>query len=153
MAKVDAPPLLRPGMHSLTFSELEHIAVTALPESPRRVELFTKLTAWADAVRLAGITGTLWVDGSFLTEKENPGDIDCILWNPRWVDPSLDTPSTRQLLEKLLDQAHAEALYNLDFYMESPAAHEVFHREAYWRGILGFCHDRVTAKGFAEIAL
>ena len=153
MAKTDSPALLAPGMHLLTLQDLEAVAVTPFPGAPRRAELFQGLLLWVGALRAHGLTGTLWIDGSFLTEKECPGDIDCVLWNAAWVDPSAATPEAQHQVAKLLDKASAEALYNLDFYMEHPTPAQVFHREAYWRGILGFCHDRITAKGFAEITL
>lgn len=153
MAKADFPPLLPPGMHPLSLQELHDLAVAPFAEDVKRAELFQKLQTWAEAVRASGIGGQLWLDGSFLTEKVEPGDIDCILWSPRWVDAALNTPETQDRLTRLFDHAHAEAIYGLDFYLEMPPPDQIFHREAYWRGILGFCHDRVTAKGFAEITL
>lgn len=153
MAKPDFTPLLQPGMHSLTLAQLHDLAVAPFEEDVKRLELFQKLSVWAEAVQAAGIRGQLWVDGSFLTEKDEPGDIDCILWSPRWEDPSFNTPDSNAQLSRLFDHAHAEAIYGLDFYLEMPTPDQIFHREAYWRGILGFCHDRVTAKGFAEITL
>lgn len=153
MAKSDSPALLPPGMHSLTLQDLHALAVAPFPQDARRSELFQKLSIWANAVKAAGVNGTLWIDGSFLTEKVQPGDIDCVLWNPCWTSPSAATEQAQQQLQRLFDHSTAEALYNLDFYLEVPSPDQVFHREAYWRGILGFCHDRVTAKGFAEITL
>jgi hypothetical protein len=61
------------------------------------------------------------------------------------------TPAVQQQVSHLLDKAVADNLFDLDLYVESPAPDEVFHREAYWRGVLGFSHDRITAKGFAEV--
>lgn len=153
MAKPDFPALLPPGVHHMNLPELHALAVAPYLRDERRVELFNKLSTWLDAVRALGISGQLWLDGSFLTEKPLPGDIDCVLWSPTWVDPAMVTPAVQAQAMKLLDRAHAETLFNLDFYLETPAADQIFHREAYWRGILGFCHDRVTAKGFAEITL
>jgi hypothetical protein len=68
-----------------------------------------------------------------------------------WATPASATQANQQQLQRLLDQPTAKAIYGLDFYLEMPAPNMVFHREAYWRGVLGFAHDRVTAKGFAEI--
>lgn len=153
MPKPDFPALLTPGMHSLTIQDLHDLAVAPFPQDQRRAELYKKLCIWAKALQAAGVNGTLWLDGSFLTEKVNPGDVDCILWSPSWSDSVGATEQVKQQVSKLLDRASAKALFDLDFFMESPAPDRVFHREAYWRGILGFCHDRVTAKGFAEITL
>ncbi|MCU1717342.1 DUF6932 family protein [Pseudomonas sp. 5P_3.1_Bac2] len=153
MAKPDFPALLTPGIHQMSLQQLLALAVTPFPNDARRTDLSLKLTTWVNALQAAGVTGQLWIDGSFLTEKPNPGDIDCVLWSPAWVSPALVTPNILNQVQQLLDHAHAEAVYNLDFYLETPAPDQIFHREAYWRGILGYCHDRVTAKGFAEITL
>lgn len=65
----------------------------------------------------------------------------------------MNVPEANNRLSQLFDHAHAETIYSLDFYLEMAPPDQIFHREAYWRGILGFCHDRVTAKGFAEITI
>ncbi len=153
MPKSDSPPLLAPGMHHLTLSQLHSLAVKPFHADVQRAQLFQKFDVWVNAMRGHGVKGTLWLDGSFLTEKVGPGDIDCVLWNPYWHDPNTVDQRAQVEVERLTDHATAEALYGLDFYLEAPDAQEMFHREAYWRGILGFCHDRVTAKGFAEITL
>lgn len=153
MAKPDFPALLPPGMHPISMQDLYNLAVLPFPGDSRRDDLFQKLSIWVNAMRAAGVCGQLWLDGSFLTEKVGPGDIDCVMWSPSWVDIALATASNRAQVSLLLDHDHAETLYDLDLYLETPAPDRIFHREAYWRGILGFCHNRVTAKGFAEITL
>lgn len=153
MAKPDFPALLPPGMHPISMQDLYDLAVLPFPGDSRRDDLFQKLSIWVNAMRTAGVCGQLWLDGSFLTEKVGPGDIDCVMWSPSWVDIALATASNQAQVSLLLDHDHAEARYDLDLYLETPAPDRIFHREAYWRGILGFCHDRVTAKGFAEITL
>ena len=154
MPKQDYPALLQPGMHSVSLDELHALAVAPFPQSQRRQDLHQLLTTWVGALKGIGVGGTLWLDGSFLTEKLGPGDIDCVLWNPHWVHGfGNPTPTVLQQVSYLLDKATAQNLYCLDLYIEAPKPHEVFHREAYWRGVLGFGHDRITAKGFAEVRL
>nr|GFC78556.1 hypothetical protein [Tanacetum cinerariifolium] len=94
------------GMHPLSLDDLHGLAVAPFGQDAKRADLFQKLVIWAEAVRASGIAGQLWVDGSFLTEKADPGDIDCILWNPRWVDPALNTPEAQDRLSRLFDHAH-----------------------------------------------
>ncbi|WP_146174283.1 hypothetical protein [Pseudomonas sp. GV071] len=153
MAKPDFPALLPPGMHPMSLPELHALAVEPYPADAKRADLFAKFTIWSNALQAAGVSGQLWLDGSFLTEKPEPSDIDCVFWSPTWANGAQAPAAIQHQVQQLLDRANAEALYNLDFYLEIPEAHQIFHREAYWRGILGFCHDRVTAKGFAEITL
>lgn len=151
MAKPDFPALLVPGLHTLTLPDLHALAVAPFPLDAQRQDLFHKLSTWAGAVQASGAGGILWLDGSFLTQKPAPDDIDCVLWNPSWSSPANATPANQQQLQHLLDRSVAETLYGLDFYVELPAPNMTFHREAYWRGVLGFAHDRITAKGFAEL--
>jgi hypothetical protein len=153
MAKPDFPALLAPGMHNLTLPALHALAVAPFAGDVRRADLFQKLTTWAGALQACGLGGTLWLDGSFLTEKPDPGDIDCVLWNPGWASPAGATPANEQQVQTLLDRATAENLYGLDLYVVATPPGGGFHEEAYWRGVLGFGHDRVTAKGFAEVDL
>ena len=151
MAKPDFPALLPPGLHTLTLPQLHELAVAPFPSDTRRQELFDKLSTWIEAIHSAGVRGVLWLDGSFLTQKPRPEDIDCVLWSPEWATPMGVAAENQQQLQRLLDKPTAKAIYGLDFYLEMPEADMVFHKEAYWRGVLGFGHDRVTAKGFAEL--
>ncbi len=153
MAKPDFPALLAPGLHTLKLAGRHALAVAPFPVDPRRQDLFDKLSTWVGAVQASGVTGILWLDGTFLTQKPGPDDIDCVLWSPLWATPASATAANKQQLQRLVDRPTAMALYGLDFYLEMPAPDQVFHREAYWRGVLGFAHDRVTAKGFAELHL
>ena len=154
MSKHDYPALLKPGLHRVTLEELHALAVAPFPEDERRKTLHGQLAAWAAALQSLGVGSVLWLDGSFLTEKPAPGDIDCVLWHPHWVNgPATATLEVKEHVKHLLDRDAAEKLFGLDLYIEVPTEGLVFHRESYWRGVLGFCHDRTTAKGFAEIQL
>lgn len=153
MAKSDYPALLSPGVHALTISELHAIAVEPFPSDLKRHTLFAKLTKWANALQAVGISGTMWLDGSFLTQKTAPGDIDCVLWSPKLLASHSITSAMQSNVQYLLDHSTAKAIYDLDLYIEFPADDEVVHKEAYWKGFFGYCHDRVTAKGFAMVQL
>lgn len=152
MAKPDFPPLLQPGMHNISMQQLHALAVAPFPNDQRRQDLYQKLDAWVGALQALSVSATLWLDGSFLTEKAHPGDIDCVIWSPSWANGNANvTAAMQQQVAHLLDQAAADSIFNLDLYLEMPSPNELFHREAYWRGVLGFGHDRISAKGFAEV--
>ena len=149
--KPDYPPLLAPGLHRLTLQGLYDLAVLPFPSDAQRAVLFQKFRLWESEVKASGIKATLWVDGSFLTQKPSPEDVDCVIWRPHWIDLVNDTPSNRGALSRLFDHSAAKTLYDLDLYLETPPADQLVHREAYWKGFFGYCHDRITAKGFAEV--
>ncbi len=79
------PPLnaagnLPPGIHWATWSEL----VDRFGASPRRVQLLDGLKRALQSLEDAGCQ-TVYVDGSFVTAKEVPGDFDAC-WDPLEVD-------------------------------------------------------------------
>lgn len=149
--KVDAPALLEAGIHHVTSHKLKEIAVDAFPTDTRRAELFGKFLAWRDALRLLGVGGVVWVDGSFLTSKHGPDDIDLILWSPSIAMPL--SIAQQQHVGSLLDKVACRAVFDLDVYCEAPLPDDLMHREAYWKGMFGFCHDGRTAKGIAEVVI
>jgi hypothetical protein len=73
MAKPDFPPLLQPGLHNITLLQVHALAVAPFDHDQRRHDLYQKLAAWVGALQALGVGGTLWLDGSFLTEKPEPG--------------------------------------------------------------------------------
>lgn len=151
MTKQDYSPLWPPGRHKVTLDQFRVTAIERFPFDVRRQELYLKLEAWVHRLRELGVKGVVWIDGSITTEKSAPSDIDCILWNPKTVEPlSADVEAA---LAPLVDKANVDKEFSLDFYLEGPWSGDRFTREAYWSGVFGFCHDRVTAKGFVEIAL
>jgi hypothetical protein len=77
---LDATGNLPPGIHWATWSEL----VERFGTSPRRIELLDGLKRVLQSLADAGCR-TLYVDGSFVTSKEVPGDFDAC-WDPVGVD-------------------------------------------------------------------
>jgi hypothetical protein len=77
---------LPPGIHKADWNELE----TRFSNSARRVELLAGLRLALRALRDAGC-GTAYIDGSFVTAKEEPGDFDAC-WDAVGVDASLLDP-------------------------------------------------------------
>lgn len=143
-------PLLTPGIHTCSEADLAAIAVTAYPSSVRRSLLFGGLQAWLAELRANGCTGRCWLDGSFLTEKQEPDDIDLVII----LDGNLSVPVTpvvQAAIGRLLDKALVRAQYGLDVYMVDARDPQAVVMTSYWRGWYGFCRDGITAKGIAEV--
>ena len=77
---LDADGNLPAGIHWATWTEL----VDRFGTSPRRVELLEGLKRALQSLADAGCQ-TVYVDGSFVTAKEAPGDFDAC-WDPLGVD-------------------------------------------------------------------
>jgi hypothetical protein len=76
-----AAGLLPPGVHRASWEEL----ASRFGGVPRRDRLLQGLLGAATNLRDAGAL-VLWLDGSFVTSKPDPGDFDGV-WDCSGVDP------------------------------------------------------------------
>jgi hypothetical protein len=151
LSKPDFPPLFAPGIHAISLSELEAVAVTPFPNDTQRAQLFFLFSQWIHSLQALQLRAILWVDGSFTTEKFGPGDIDCMMWSPSCGQQL--TNDQQNAAERLTDRPTLKTQYGIDFFLEYPSVDEKFHREAYWKGVFGFQHDRKSAKGIVELSI
>src|SRR5437867_1042247 len=70
--------VLPEGVHDCAFEELER-AFGQIQRSDWRVNLTAKLKAYLDEARSSGLVVAVIIDGSFLTAKDEPEDIDLIV--------------------------------------------------------------------------
>ena len=77
--KQDYPPILSDGLHEKTLEDIQVLCVAAFPRSVSRVTLMAGLSEMFDLLTVDGIRGNLWVDGSFVTQKLEPEDVDVVL--------------------------------------------------------------------------
>ena len=78
----DANGNLPPGVHQTTWQEIFYRFGT----TPRRQRLLVGLEAALISLQAAGCQ-YVYIGGSFVTAKENPGDFDAC-WEPDSVDPT-----------------------------------------------------------------
>jgi hypothetical protein len=60
----------------MTVADLRDLTVAPFPNSATRAQLFSELERLIDDLDKAAVVCELWIDGSFLTQKLDPGDID-----------------------------------------------------------------------------
>lgn len=96
--------LLPPGIHKTTLQEMEIRFAT----NAHRRDLYDKFVQGANRLFSAGATH-LWVDGSYVTDKEHPNDIDC-MW-----EPGLNMEWDH--LDDFLDHGLIKRRYGMDLYM------------------------------------
>ena len=77
---------LPPGVHWATWQEF----AARFGTTPHRQQLLKGLKSALDSLSKAGCQ-TVYIDGSFVTKKENPNDFDAC-WDLTGVDPSLLDP-------------------------------------------------------------
>jgi hypothetical protein len=76
-AKPDFPPLLAPGFHRLSLDGLRRLC--CFPYNIHRSHLFLHVEQLVQDLLLRHVACELWINGSFLTHKETPGDVDVIV--------------------------------------------------------------------------
>jgi hypothetical protein len=101
---------LPPGVHEATLAEL----VNAFGWNSRRRELLAGLRKGLSFLKHAGCR-RVFVNGSFVTSKENPGDID-VCWDEDGVDPEKLDPV---LLEFANKRAAQKAKFGCEFFIAS----------------------------------
>lgn len=70
--------LLPPGVHRATFEEFEQRFVY-FDRSDRRFRIFDKLRELYQQAQKSGIVKRILIGGSFVADKAEPNDFDCIL--------------------------------------------------------------------------
>ncbi|MGI8559093.1 MAG: DUF6932 family protein [Solirubrobacteraceae bacterium] len=130
---------LPPGIHPATWDEILERYAT----NQRREQLLSGLRAAIDSLRAAGCR-RVYLDGSFVTDKELPGDFD-VCWEMDGVDPARLDPV-------LLDFADLRAAQKARYGGELFPA-EVAAQPGGVPFIDFFQRDRLTqvAKGIIEI--
>jgi hypothetical protein len=152
IASPDFPPLLLPGRHVMTLPELRKLCVDAIPLSGSRDLLMRSVEALCTTVSTALISSEIWVDGSFLTQKMNPADVDLVV-----VVQAASWPGTgqqRHVLSRIAKKDFNAPMCDSYLLVEYPTSH-VNHgmseiMRAYW--IKQFCFNRSEEmKGLAVI--
>lgn len=140
-----------------SIAVLEDEFVIKLP-SPKRLDLFKSYIRYCEEFKKTCGLERLhqWVNGSFVTKKPNPGDIDIVTF--------LDHNLVQRLGHSLdnFKYPNSEAIYNVDaFFVEIyPAGHPKRH---YYTSDWAYWYDRFTktrrirgnrlAKGFLEMVV
>lgn len=144
--KMEYPALLGAGMHNMTFSDLENVFVTPFSQNERRKALLSRLQAFTERLQEVPINMEVWIDGSFATIKESPGDIDLVVVCDE-ADVNNLQPEKRLILEELFsNQKYTKLRYECDAYFIL----DNFHDKSYWRGLFGFDRNE-QPKGIARL--
>jgi hypothetical protein len=81
LEKYDYRPLLAPGRHFLSPTEIEALCVLPFRDADRlvRQKLFSGFEEFARRILGANVRCDLFIDGSFLTAKPQPDDVDVMV--------------------------------------------------------------------------
>lgn len=76
--KEEFHPLLPAGFHPLDEAARRRLCVERFPSSITRMIILNNVEQLISSINSQAIKGELWIDGSFLTEKQNPDDADLV---------------------------------------------------------------------------
>lgn len=77
--KFDHMPLLAPGRHQLSFADIQTLCVSNFGHSRHRQALFLHLEEFVQRYLRLQLPCEIWIDGSFMTEKPDPSDVDVLV--------------------------------------------------------------------------
>jgi predicted nucleotidyltransferase len=107
--------VLPEGVHECTFEEVDQ-AFGCFRRSDRRPRLTAKLGEFIEAARRSGIVAAVVIDGSYVTAKEEPSDIDLIVA----YRPDFDFRSELRPFEyNVLSKPVLKRAYKFDVFIEA----------------------------------
>ena len=145
----DADAALLPGgFHdAASLADIERLCVSPFPGSATRPVLLRGLGDFCRHLAGFGLPFEIWIDGSFLTVKENPNDVDVVIQIDLAAFERLPVGRQDAWAEIFLQNEATLARWRVDAYMFFRGARS---RAAYWEQWYG--HTRMgEAKGILRM--
>ena len=146
---------LNPGIHNYNIEEFENQFIVDFPGSESRAAIYENFKRWLQILVKVLPPAYIWLDGSYLTKKLNPNDIDLIVF----YDPDNISEDQSLLLQQLINKTSRD--YNCDAYLcytfdnwdpqrvaLIPNMHTIMR--TYWMGQFGFDRQQ-QAKGIIQL--
>ncbi len=154
---------LKPYKYELTFNEAKTFFVDGFQESETRQRNWNGFCSFLDSLINLGLTDAeVWVDGSFVTNKLNPNDIDCVIYVKPIVINSISIENKKKLSAKFSEGGNllAHFAFFTDPYIlldvsdnpDFPNYLNLCKRKEYWENWWG--HDRNNnPKGYIVLTI
>lgn len=147
-----------PRLVDLSMAELEENFVSNLTESTTRQPIFDAFKKYnADLIEMVGTPLFQWIDGSFVTKKLNPNDIDFVtFWDYKIYEPNRDLLETRFVKDKSKITAFHASYQNLDAFAVPvyPESHKRFNSYkfdyGYWFELFYKTRENRIGKAFKK---
>jgi hypothetical protein len=138
--------LLPEGVYDCTLDEIG-ARFGRFQKTDRRVQLFAKLCDLGDEERRAGLALALMIDGNFVSDKPDPGDIDLVIVLSEGYNFAAKLPP---VMYNAISKTRLRRAYQFDVFVVEEQSPEYIERVAF------FCQDsrRVNArKGILRVQL
>jgi hypothetical protein len=149
------PPLWPQGFHELTLTDIEQKCLVPFALSSSRPDLMAALELVVEQLNAKRLAGVIWLDGSFVTEKINPRDIDFILVAESSVYDEANGEQL-ELLDGLTDGEMWKPPLLCDTntaYIDPPEQQGTSNVLDYWTNRFGFSLGDRSPKGIVVIKL
>jgi hypothetical protein len=145
MAKNEFKPILPAGIHCMSVEDFKLSFVDRFPQSSSRKLIFDKFTRFLGCLSGLDVVTELWLNGSFVTEKLEPGDIDVVAFYDVHKANCLKD-SEKNFLANI---TYIQLNYSTDVRFANKDDENI---RSYWRGWYGFSRDE-KPKGFVCLKL
>lgn len=145
MTKPEYEPLLSAGFHDIDINNLDEIFVDNFTNKTRRSHLVSQLRIFLGELSQVNAKFEIWLDGSFLTLKDEPGDIDLLIVYDKNQMNTLSI-NEKKIINSLFNRPTTKIRYDLDILL---CQNDDINNRSYWRGWFGFTRNEVP-KGIAR---
>lgn len=131
--------LIEPGIHSMDMTEFYDTFVAQFTTSQRRQIIFNNLIDFIKSISHSYKVYEIWIDGSYVTQKINPNDVDIVIFFPLedFIQVSKVWSSLRNAIN--IDSYSAVAVTEETLNKLSPSDQNKAHNNRnYWKGQFGF---------------
>lgn len=142
----------------MSIEEVRRICVTDFPLSMRRGMIMASLELLLAELTAQGISADVWIDGSFLTGKQEPDDVDLVLSVASDVYDN-GTLLQRQTLDSIANQIvdlkpnyHCHAFVYYEYPVGNPFYEVGVRAREYWKKQFGFSR-RKEIKGMPVVKI
>lgn len=148
---------LIPGFHDWSLGELQQHLVNPFPSSVSRPRIIRGFERLRSEMTTVISEAQQWVNGSFATQKLNPGDMDLLNIIDKDAIDNLSLPE-QTLFISLVSAKATQGTHDCDSYFlpSVPDTHPDFdhfrRQRKYWMGEFGFDRDD-SPKGIVRLEL
>ncbi|AQG81837.1 DUF6932 family protein [Spirosoma montaniterrae] len=145
------PPLLAAGFQEIGPWQLDQQFLEPFGENERRLHLINRLRVYLNDLINLGIPLEIWLDGSFVTRKPEPDDVDMVVWVQASDIDQLPAAHKLKFRLLLMDRDRVRSLYDVDVYWAIPTSD---HEREKWQCMFGFDQSPVPKpKGIFKLTL
>ena len=149
---------LEPGIHPASVDEVEAALVVEFNASTTRRQIFDEWIELRACICEIVVLGRQWVNGSFVSRKRDPTDIDVATFLDADEVEELDA-AHQDTLNSLMGSRSTAGFPRCDSFaiVEYPEGHPIYEasvqtKQVFETTFYGFDRDTCVAKGFIEVA-